>query len=167
MTRNSLQVAIAAALLGAIALGGCKKQDDSELAAPPPTEPAVTTPEPAAPAMPATLTVTTVDLGNAVGADNRVSAPLSTFAPTDTIHASVATDGASPGDLTAKWTFEDGQVVDTQTKAISAGPQVTDFSISKPDGWPAGDYTLELLVNGMVVQTRELEVAAADEADAG
>lgn len=162
MTRNSLQVAIAAALLGAIALGGCKKKDDSELAAPPAaTEPAVATPEPAPAAMPAILTVTTVDLGNAVDAGNRVSAPLSAFAPTDTIHASVATDGASPGDLTAKWTFEDGQVVDTQTKAIPAGPQVTDFSISKPDGWPAGDYTLELMINGMVVQTRELEVAAA------
>ena len=158
MTRNPIHLAIAAVLLGTLALGACKKKDDSELATPPiATEPApAITPDPApAPAM---LSVATVDLGNAVGPDNRVSAPLSAFATTDTIHASVATDGSTPGDLTAKWTFEDGQVVDTQTKAIPAGPQVTDFSISKPDGWPVGDYTLELLVNGMVVQTRELEV---------
>jgi hypothetical protein len=158
MTRNSIHVAIAAALFGTLALGGCKKNDDSALTPPPvatePAPPITPAPTPAT----ALLSITTVDLGNAVGADNRVSAPLSTFATTDTIHASVATDGASPGDLTAKWTFEDGQVVDTQTKAIPAGPQVTDFSISKPDGWPVGDYTLELLVNGMVVQTRELAV---------
>ena len=25
-----------------------------------------------------------------------------------------------------------------------SGPQVTDFSISKPDGWPAGKYKVEV-----------------------
>jgi hypothetical protein len=41
---------------------------------------------------------------------------------------------------------------------VAAGPQVTDFSISKPDGWPAGKYTLEISNGGMVVQTREFDV---------
>ena len=94
--------------------------------------------------------------GNAIGADNRVTAPSTTFAKGDTIHASVASDGAA-GNLTAKWTFGD-QVVDTQDKSVAAGPQVTDFSISKPDGWPAGKYTLEISNGGMVAQTREFEV---------
>jgi hypothetical protein len=49
-------------------------------------------------------------------------------------------------------------VVDTQDKSVAAGPQVTDFSISKPDGWPAGKYTLEISNGGMVAQTREFEV---------
>ncbi len=159
MTRNSFHAAIAVVLFGALALAGCKKNADDSAMTPPPV---VTDPAPMPDTMPtpspATLSVNSVDLGNAVGADNRVSAPLSTFATADTIHASVATDGASPGSLTAKWTFQDGQVIDTQDKAIPAGPQITDFSVSKPDGWPVGDYRIELMVNGMVVQTREFEV---------
>ena len=160
MTRNTLQTAIAAALFASLALAGCKKAADTAATTPPPaSEPAPTTPAPAEPApAPAALAVTTVDLGNAVGADNRVAAPMTSFAKTDTIHASVASDGGAAGNLTAKWSFQDGQVVDTQDKSVAAGPQVTDFSISKPDGWPAGKYTLEISNGGMVAQTREFEV---------
>lgn len=158
MKRTFLGTAITAALVAGIALAGCKKHDTTDAAAttpPPAAEPA---PMPAATPPPAaSVTVTTVDLGNAVGADNRVTTPATAFATKDTIHASVATDG-SGGDLTAKWTFQDGQVIDSQDKTVPAGPQVTDFSISKPDGWPAGHYKLEVLNNGMVVQTREFDI---------
>lgn len=160
MKRNFLGAAIAAALVAGIALAGCKKNDTTDTAAattpPAATEPATPAANEPAPA-PAGVTVTTVDLGNAVGADNRVTTPGTSFAGTDTIHASVATDGEG-GNLTARWTFQDGQVVDTQDKTVPAGAQVTDFSISKPDGWPAGKYKLEVLNNGMVVQTREFDV---------
>lgn len=160
MKRNYLGAAIAAVLVAGIALAGCKKNDTTDTTA---TTPPPATTEPAAPPMqetapaPAGVTVTTVDLGNAVGTDNRVTTPATSFAGTDTIHASVATDGAG-GNLTARWTFQDGQVVDTQDKVIPAGAQVTDFSITKPDGWPAGHYKLEVLNNGMVVQTREFDI---------
>ena len=156
-----LRAAIAATLVAGIALAGCKKNDtanDTAATTPPPA--ADTTPPPMADTTPppaAGVTVTTVDLGNAVGGDNRVTTPATSFAGTDTIHASVATDG-SGGNLTARWTFQDGQVVDTQDKTVPAGAQVTDFSISKPDGWPAGKYKLEVLNNGMVVQTREFDI---------
>ena len=161
MKRNFLGAAIAAVLVAGIALAGCKKNDttvDTTATTPAPAA-TDTTPPPmndTAPA-PAGVTVTTVDLGNAVGADNRVTTPATSFAGTDTIHAAVATDGAG-GNLTARWSFEDGQVVDTQDKVVPAGAQVTDFSISKPDGWPAGHYKLEVLNNGMVVQTREFDI---------
>jgi hypothetical protein len=160
MTRNPLHAAIAATLFASLAMVGCKKNADTAAdTTPPASTPAPTTPAPVEPApAPAAMAVTTVDLGNAVGADNRVAAPMTSFATTDTIHASVATDGGSAGNLTAKWTFQDGQVVDTQDKSVAAGPQVTDFSISKPDGWPAGKYTLEISSGGMVAQTREFEV---------
>jgi hypothetical protein len=158
MTRNSLHTAIAVALIGTLALVGCKKKDDTAAIPPPAAEPApAPAPMPPEPAPTASATtVTMVDLGNAIGADNRVTAPSTTFAKGDTIHASVASDGAA-GNLTAKWTFGD-QVVDTQDKAVAAGPQVTEFSVSKPDGWPLGKYKLEVSSNGTVVQTREFEV---------
>jgi hypothetical protein len=161
MKHSNLNIAIAGALVAGLALAGCNKHDattDTTATTPPMSEPAATTPAPVTPAPTSELTVTTIDLGNAVGADNRVTTPGTSFAGTDTIHASVATDGSAGGNLTATWTYQDGQVVDTQDKAIPAGMQVTDFSISKPDGWPAGHYKLEISNNGMVVQTREFDV---------
>src|SRR5687768_12280641 len=155
MTRKTLNIAVATALFGTLALVGCKKKEEAVVPPPAASEPApAPTPEPAV----AATTVTTVDLGNAVGADNRIAAPLTAFAKKDTIHASVATDGGSAAKLNAKWTFQDGQVVHTEDKTVPAGPQVTDFQISKPDGWPAGKYKLEVSLDGNVVQTREFDV---------
>ena len=161
MTRNRISLAVAAALLAAVALAGCKKQDEATMTTPPASEPAMPapavepTPEPAP--TPAPASVTSVDLGSTVGADNKVAAPATTFATKDTIHASVATDGAG-GKLSAKWTYQDGQAVDSQDKDVAAGPQVSDFSISKPDGWPAGKYKVEISLDGSVVQSRDFEV---------
>ena len=160
MKRNLSSITILAALAATVALASCKKDEpsvDTTANTPPPAmgEPAATTP---APTVPAAMTVTTVDLGTAVGTDNRITMPATTFASGDTIHASVGSDGTVGGNLTATWTYEDGQVVDTQDKVVPAGAQTTDFSISKPDGWPAGQYKLEISSGGMVVQTREFEI---------
>ena len=158
MIRNRISLAIATALLATVALAGCKKKDDAAMTTPPASEPAPA-PAPVEPApAPAPATVVSVDLGNAVGADNKVTAAATTFATKDTIHASVATDGASGGKLNAKWTYQDGQTVDSQDKDVAAGPQVSDFSISKPDGWPAGKYKVEVSLDGAVVQSRDFEV---------
>ena len=165
MSRNPITTtALAAALLGTLALAGCRKEEPT---VPPPTAtpapstaPAASTPAPVAgPA----VRVTSVDLGTAVDAGNRVASPTTTFATGDTIHASVATTstGSAPqtGQLTARWTFEDGQVVDETSRDFNfTGDGVTTFQISKPDGWPAGDYRLEILQDGEVVQTRDFEV---------
>jgi len=168
MNRNILPTALATALVAILAVAGCKKKDEtatapgstpattSTTAAPMPETPppATTTTQPAAAAT--ALTVTTLDLGNAIGPDNRIAAPSTSFGTHDTIHASVATDGPG-GNLTAKWTMGD-KVVDTQDKTVAAGPQVTEFSISKPDGWPAGHYTLQVMANGNVLQSRDFDV---------
>ncbi len=156
MIRNRISLAIAAALLATVALAGCKKKDDMAATTPPATtEPAPAPVEPAPAPTPAS--VTSVDLGNAVGADNKVTTASTSFAKSDTIHASVATDGAA-GKLHANWTYQDGQTVDSQDKDVAGGPQVTDFSISKPDGWPAGKYKVEISLDGNVVQSRDFEV---------
>ena len=164
------------ALCAGVALAGCKKHEAN------PSEGA-TMPGAASTAMPAPVTtvappvastaggpmatttppatsliISSVDLGNAVGADHKVAKPGTSFAKADTIHASVATDGSKASTVTARWTFQDGQVVHTEDKSVPAGPQVTDFSISKPDGWPAGDYKLEVLVDGNVAQTKDFSV---------
>ena len=155
MNRTRLSQALLVAVIGSAALIGCKKKEEPVVATPPPAaEPAPLPPPPPA----APFAVGSVALGNAIGADNTVATPLTTFAKGDTIHASIATDGAA-GKLTAKWSHVDSnQVVNEETRDVPAGPQVTEFRISKPDGWPTGKYKLEVSADGAVVNTADFEV---------
>ena len=164
MYTNRLQLAMLAVLIGSAAMVGCKKKEEPAPMPPVASEPAATTPAPM-PAAAATASVTGVDLGNAVGADMRVAAPMGTFAPKDTIYAAVMTATSDPaasvaGKLGAKWTHLDSnQTVHEDSKDLTfAGDGVTDFQISKPDGWPTGKYKVEIMLDGNVVQTREFEV---------
>ena len=106
--------------------------------------------------------VTDVALGRAIGGDKAITDPTDTFRPTDTIYASVATDGSSASTtLRARWTYGDGQVVDESTRAIApTNRERTEFHISKPDGWPAGKYQVELFLDGRSVETKKFEVKA-------
>ena len=162
MSRNRLLYPLSAALATVLAVSACKK---SEEPTPPPA--ATTAPEPApitTPAATPTASVTAVDLGNAVGADNRVTTPATTFAPKDTIYAAVTTrtsDSAAtvPGKLGARWTFQDGQTVHEESRdANLTGDGTTTFQISKPDGFPPGRYKVEISLDGSVVQSKEFEV---------
>jgi hypothetical protein len=125
-------------------------------ATPPPAAPAPAAPAPAAPA----FTVTAMELGNQIGADKRITQQITAFAPTDTIYLSVVTSGSTPSaTLTAKWIYQDGQVVNESTQTITpTGPAATEFHISKPDGWPAGTYKVEVSLNGRSTGTKEFEV---------
>lgn len=157
--------AVVLALLGSLALAGCKKD---EPVTPPPTaaDPAAA-PAPMAsdaPTPAAAVAVTTVDLGNAVDGDNRVTVPATSFATSDTIYASVGTraaDASAPSSarLAARWSYQDGQVVDELSQDyVFTGAGHTAFQISNPDGWPTGTYKVEILLDDNVVQTRQFEV---------
>ena len=106
------------------------------------------------------LEVASVALGRAIGPEKRVVAEVGTFAPGDTIYASVETAGTGSGTLAARWTYEDGQVVDETSHAVGGGGQVSEFHISKPDGWPTGHYEVAILLNGTEVERKGFDVAA-------
>ena len=94
MKPNPLHMAMLAAMIGSTALVGCKKKE--EPAPMPPVAETAPAPMPAPAPMAATASVNSVDLGNAVGADMRVTAPMSTFAPKDTLYAAVSTGTSDP-----------------------------------------------------------------------
>lgn len=127
-------------------LSACKR---SEEAPAPKAAPQQAAPQRAAPT-PRPFQVTRIDVGNAIDADKKVTAPSGTFKPGDTIYASIVSDGAAANvSLSVRWTFQDGRVINESTQNLApAGPAVTEFHISKPDGWPAGKYKLEVTANG-------------------
>ena len=160
MSRNAL----AGLLALAVALAACSR---SEAPPAPPKSPeslpGVEAKPPAAPSAPAAATahvrVASIALGSALGADKRVASPKANFAPTDTIYASVDTQGwSAPVLLTARWTYEDGQLVNETSQRAEAGPATTEFHIAKPDGWPAGSYQIEILADGTSAAVQRFEV---------
>lgn len=110
----------------------------------------------------AAVKVTDVTLGRSIGADKAIADKTETFAPNDTIYVSIATDGSSPSTaLRAKWTFEDGQIVDESTRAIApVNHERTEFHISKPDGLPAGKYKVQVFLNDQASESKDFEVKA-------
>jgi hypothetical protein len=153
MSKKCLSILLGTLLL---LLVGCSKTEE-------PTAPA--TPPPAAepaPAPPAGVTVTTINVGKSIDADKKIAAPMETFAKGDTIYVTVDTTGSGPATVKAKWTYMKGgqtTVVKEDTQMISAtGPATTEFHISKPDGWPAGDYQVEVFVDDKSVGTKTFTV---------
>jgi hypothetical protein len=163
MNRTRISSVLLVAVLGTVALVGCKKKE--EVAPVATTPPPATTPAPAPTPMPASASVTSVDLGNAVGADMKVATPMTTFGPKDTIYASIGTSTSDPaasvpGKLAVKWTHLDSnQTINEESRdATLTGMGNTEFHIAKPSGWPTGKYKVEVSLDGNVVQSREFEV---------
>jgi hypothetical protein len=137
-------------------LFACGKSEAPPSRAPAPAPP----PQAAAPAQPAPFRVVGVDLGKAIGPDKKVAQPTTSFAPTDTIYAVVTSDGSAPNvALKARWTYQDGQLVDETARTIApSGPSATEFHIAKPSGWPTGKYKVEISANGATVGAKEFAV---------
>ena len=156
----------AVALCAVLALAGCKKKDEAPVATmpgPPATMPP-TEPMPA-PAPVAAASVVAVDLGSAAGADMKITAPKTSFAPADKIIAAVSTrtaDAAAsvPAKIAAKWSHVDSnQTVNEEARDVQLkGDQVFDFEITNPNPWPPGKYKVEVMLDGAIVQSRDFDV---------
>ena len=104
--------------------------------------------------------VADVNLGRSLNADKTIGDNTTSFRPADTVYASVVTEGSSTSaTLKARWTYQDGQVVDESVQTIApSGKATTEFHISKPSGWPAGKYKVEVSLNGAPASTKDFEV---------
>jgi len=148
-----------------LALAACSRQESAPTKpyapapAPAPPKPAAA-PAPIVPPQPAPFSVTSISVGNAIGADKRVTSSATSFAPGDTIYVSVASDGAAPSvTLMARWIYGEDQLINESTQTIApTGPTVSEFHVSKPDGWPAGTYKVEVVANGAPVGSQTFQV---------
>jgi hypothetical protein len=136
-----------------VAAPACKKKTDTAAAAP---DTSMAAPAPAA----TPFAVQGVEVGKQLGTDEKVASPSTSFAPKDTIYASVATEGSSPSKtIVARWTFGSGKLVKADSQTIApTGPANTEFHITKPSGWPVGKYKVEISVDGSPAGSKEFEV---------
>ena len=143
--------ALTAATLAFGVLAACSKDNRNEAGGD-------VAPGAAAPAA-AAVTVAEVDLGRAVS-NARITDKTDDFRATDTVYASVHTTGSSPSStVMARWTFEDGQVVEESSQAIApTGDAYTEFHISKPGGLPKGKYKVEVFLDNKSAGTKDFEI---------
>lgn len=153
--RTRSLLAISAALL---TIAACKKGDkaDSSSENPPAAAP-VPTPPPAASAL-------SIFTGRRIGDNKQISDSTSVFNARDTMYVVVTTNNTpSGGNMMAKWTFENGTVVDSIMQTVektdsTKTTSVTEFHISKKDAWPAGKYTVDVSLDGRSLGTKTVEV---------
>lgn len=109
--------------------------------------------------------VSTIETGKHIDVSTkRISDTASTFAPKDTLYVSVVTTNATANTMIKTVvTFQDGQVVDSSSQVVvppatTGGTSVTEFHLVKSSGWPVGDYTVEVWLDGQSAGTRTLTV---------
>lgn len=164
---RTLRTALLIAVVGSVALVGCKKKEEPVVEptpAPAAVEPA---PAPAPVVVAPTASVATVDLGTAAGPDKKLTTAVTGFKPKDKFIVSVGTntsDTSAPvaGKLTAKLTFASGaEIMPVEEKSQDfsfTGPDTTNFEFTKATPWPVGKYKVEILLDGNSVQSKEFEV---------
>ena len=157
MNRNYALAVLTALTL---ALGACgKKEEAPKVESIPDPTPA---PAPATPPAAEGVTAGSIAVGNAVGADKKVTQAGDSFGKKDTIYVSIDTTGTGTAKLRAKWSYKkNGQEVpvkdDSETISPS-GPATSELHVSKPDGWPAGDYQVEVFLDEKPVGTKTFTV---------
>lgn len=101
--------------------------------------------------------LTNIQVGRSLNQDGSVASITTLFKPNETVYVSVQT-GAGKGVIGVKWKFGD-RVVAEPTKPVDAsGPKSTEFHLQNPVGFPPGAYSVEVLIDGAQVGTRNFKV---------
>src|SRR2546423_6042378 len=102
-----------------------------------------------------------VDFGRATDSLDQLTDETDTFAPSDTIYASVQTKGSSPKTvLGVRWKDPKGDEINMNNIVIRpTGDTSTLFALHHLVALDPGPYTLNMRVNGKVVRTADFTVS--------
>lgn len=104
------------------------------------------------------LQITTIQLGRSLNPDQSVSEFTTIFAPHDTVHLSVLTSGGGSGTISVRWTYG-GNLVGESTKRVADRDfAATSFPLRSAGGFPPGQYSVEVFLDGKSVGTRTFKV---------
>jgi hypothetical protein len=104
------------------------------------------------------LRISTIQTGRSLNSDRSVGQHTTRFKPDDTMHVSVLTDGPGAGAITVRWRYLSSLVSEETQQVAYQNNAATEFHMTNSSGFPAGDYTVEILVDGKPFATRTLRV---------
>lgn len=108
------------------------------------------------------LQLNTIQLGRGLNPDQTVSGFTTRFKPTDTIYVAVLTNGVGSGKVKARWRYAGHVVSEPEQDVTSQGSASTEFHIQNTSGFPPGEYTVELFLDGKSVGSRPFRVETDD-----
>jgi hypothetical protein len=104
------------------------------------------------------LQMTTFQLGRSLNPDKTVSGHTTRFKHTDTIYAAVLTEGSGSAKIKVRWLYA-GRVLSEPEQDVSyKGAAATEFHLQNSGGFPPGDYTVEIFLDGRSVGSRAFRV---------
>ena len=142
----------------ALVLAACGKKEEPKTAPAPAPAPSAA-PAPA----PAGIVVSSVTAGSAIGADKKVTIATDSFRPdrhdvrVGRHERQLAPRSSTRSGPTARATSVAVVKEDSMTLATT-GPATHEFHVSKPDGWPAGNYEVEVMLDGKSAGLKKLTV---------
>jgi hypothetical protein len=111
------------------------------------------------------LRVDTIQLGRGINPDNSVTGHTTSFKPLDTMYVSVLTLEKGRGTIGVRWMYE-GRVVGEPSKdVVYRGAAATEFHIQNSSGFPPGNYSVEVFLDGKSVGKRDYRVDATESRD--
>jgi hypothetical protein len=104
------------------------------------------------------LQLANIQVGRSLNQDRSISSITTLFKPNETVYVSIQTTAAGKGTVSVKWKYRD-QVIDEPTKQVNYdGPASTEFHMQNSGGFPPGDYSVDVFIDGVQVGTRAFKV---------
>ena len=104
------------------------------------------------------LELANIQVGRSLNQDRSISSITTLFKPNETVYVSIQTSAAGKGTVAVKWKYG-SQVIDEPAKQVSYdGPASTEFHLQNSGGFPPGDYSVDVLIDGKQVGSRSFKV---------
>lgn len=104
------------------------------------------------------LQLANIQVGRALNQDRSVSSITTLFKPNETVYVSVQTTAAGKGTISVKWKYG-SRVIDEPSKQVNYnGPASTEFHMQNSGGFPPGDYSVDVFIDGVQVGSRAFKV---------
>jgi hypothetical protein len=104
------------------------------------------------------LQITAIQLGRSLNSDHSVAEFTTIFAPHDTVYLSVLTAGGGSGTISVRWTYGGTVVGEPKKRVADRDVAATDFPLQNAGGFPPGQYSAEIFLDGKSVGTRTFRV---------
>ncbi len=104
------------------------------------------------------LKLANIQTGRSLNQDRSIASITTLFKPNETIYVAVQTKAAGKGTVSVRWKYG-SQVIDDPSKPVSYdGPASTEFHMQNSGGFPPGDYSVDVMIDGVQVGTRAFKV---------
>ncbi|MEO7135738.1 MAG: hypothetical protein ABI024_16145 [Vicinamibacterales bacterium] len=104
------------------------------------------------------LQLANIQVGRSLNQDRSVGSITTLFKPSETVYVAVQTAAAGKGVISVKWKFGT-QLIDEPSKPVDYdGPASTEFHLTNSGGFPPGDYSVDVFIDGVQVGMRAFKV---------